>query len=374
MHDVDALLRPISDDEPSGPDMEYESEFTALFLAAQPGAEQEMGDSVIEATEPDWAEVSRQCGEILKRTHDLRVGVVMAQAVLKREGWTAFAEATRYLKGLIDERWETCHPQLDAEDDNDPTMRANAMRNLCDNDGLLKALHRQPLTESRMFGRMALRDLEVASGDAAQPKDMEKAPDMTEVAAAFTDTGNEKVTEIRDATAQARDHLKEIAKTFDAQIGGLSPDLAPIVTMMTQIASEVDRYCETPSAGEAEDETAGDAAAAGDDGVGAGAGVGSGGRAATVAVAAPGTISSREDVDRALGKIIDYYNKNEPSSPLPMILARARRLVTADFMTIMQDLAPAGVSEFTVISGVSPTSSEDEEDEEESSSSRRRRR
>ncbi|MEM9783004.1 MAG: type VI secretion system protein TssA [Pseudomonadota bacterium] len=347
MHDVDALLRPVSAEEPSGPDLEYESEFTALFLAAQPGQEQQMGDSVIEATEPDWAEVSRQSGAILEKTKDLRVGVVMAQAVLKREGWTAFAEATRYLKALVEDFWDTCHPQLDAEDDNDPTMRANAIRNLCDTDGLLKTLHRQPLTESRMFGRLALRDLEVASGDVSKPSDMETSPDMTEVAAAFKDTGAERVAEIRDATAAARDNIKAVATTFDTRIGGQSPDLSKIVEMASAIAKHVDRHCEIPAAGAEGEDAAADGAVP----------AATNGAAAMVAAPPPpppGTISSREDVDRALEKIIDYYNKNEPSSPVPMLIARARRLVTADFMTIMQDLAPGGVTEFVTVSGVEP--------------------
>ena len=70
-----------------------------------------------------------------------------------------------------------------------------------------------------------------------------------------------------------------------------------------------------------------------------------------VRTAAPGTIGSRADVERALDRIIEYYNESEPSSPLPILLKRARRLIGADFMTILQDIAPQGVENAQLIGG-----------------------
>ncbi len=37
-----------------------------------------------------------------------------------------------------------------------------------------------------------------------------------------------------------------------------------------------------------------------------------------------------------------YYARQEPSRPVPILLTRAKRLVGADFMTIMKDMAPQG--------------------------------
>ena len=42
----------------------------------------------------------------------------------------------------------------------------------------------------------------------------------------------------------------------------------------------------------------------------------------------------------------------EPSSPLPILLKRAKRLVGADFMEIINDLAPSGVDNVKLIGGV----------------------
>lgn len=53
-YDIEALLVPVDDAAPSGPNLEYDLEFTALEQAAAPKAEKSMGDSVIAAEEPNW--------------------------------------------------------------------------------------------------------------------------------------------------------------------------------------------------------------------------------------------------------------------------------------------------------------------------------
>jgi len=64
-----------------------------------------------------------------------------------------------------------------------------------------------------------------------------------------------------------------------------------------------------------------------------------------------GSIQSRDDVIRALGLICDYYRNHEPSSPVPLILQRAERLVNKDFMEIVTDLTPDAVTQLQVITG-----------------------
>ena len=54
----------------------------------------------------------------------------------------------------------------------------------------------------------------------------------------------------------------------------------------------------------------------------------------------PGVIQSREDVILAIDRVIDYFNRCEPSSPIPLLLERAKRLVNKSFLEVMQDLGP----------------------------------
>jgi type VI secretion system protein ImpA len=55
-----------------------------------------------------------------------------------------------------------------------------------------------------------------------------------------------------------------------------------------------------------------------------------------------------------IDRICDYYARQEPSSPVPLILMRARGLVDKTFIDIMRDLAPDGLAQVTVVTGASP--------------------
>jgi len=58
-----------------------------------------------------------------------------------------------------------------------------------------------------------------------------------------------------------------------------------------------------------------------------------------------GRVDSRDDVLRALDAIVDYYRRQEPASPIPLLMERAKHWVKLDFMSLMKDLAPDGVSQ-----------------------------
>ncbi len=63
-------------------------------------------------------------------------------------------------------------------------------------------------------------------------------------------------------------------------------------------------------------------------------------REATPSSAANFQARSRGDAVKLLGAVINYYAINEPSSPLPMLLDRARALVGRDFIGIIKDVLP----------------------------------
>ncbi|MGK2926590.1 MAG: ImpA family type VI secretion system protein, partial [Lysobacterales bacterium] len=66
-----------------------------------------------------------------------------------------------------------------------------------------------------------------------------------------------------------------------------------------------------------------------------------------------GPISNRSDVVRALERVCEYYSVQEPSSPVPLLLRRAQRLVEKSFMEILEDMVPDGVSQARIVSGKS---------------------
>jgi len=57
-----------------------------------------------------------------------------------------------------------------------------------------------------------------------------------------------------------------------------------------------------------------------------------------------GAIKSRQDAARALDAVADYFRRNEPSSPVPLLVERAKRLVAKDFLEVLADIAPEALA------------------------------
>jgi type VI secretion system protein ImpA len=77
---VEDLLASLGDDAPCGTDLEYDPAFLAFDEAAQVKSEQQFGETVIPAKEPDWRVAHEQAFEVARRTRDIRVAVMLARA------------------------------------------------------------------------------------------------------------------------------------------------------------------------------------------------------------------------------------------------------------------------------------------------------
>jgi type VI secretion system protein ImpA len=70
------------------------------------------------------------------------------------------------------------------------------------------------------------------------------------------------------------------------------------------------------------------------------------------AVAAVGAIKSRQDAIRALETVAEFFRRNEPSSPIPLIVDRAKRLVSKDFLEVLEDIAPEALGTARAAGGI----------------------
>ncbi|MEM9125618.1 MAG: type VI secretion system protein TssA [Pseudomonadota bacterium] len=336
--DLTSYLEPRDDEPPSGENLEYDPAFTDLEIAAQPGEERQMGDEVVAAEEQDWGDVEEKSLTVMGKSHDLRAAVYLAEAVLHTKDLSAFATSIGYVKSLLEEFWDTCHPELD-EDDGDATMRINAVRGLAATDRIVRALRRTGLTDSRTFGHMTLRHIEVAEGRINMPADLDDIPDANGVAAAFKDTDDDVLTANADAVSAALDDVAAIDAVFTDKTPGEGPDLDPLSEGLKSIKQALARYADV-----------GEIDARDVDAVVAPASAPAAGM--TAAPSGGGAINSPEDVTQMLERIMDYYARCEPSSPLPVLLERAKRLVNADFLTIIEDMAKEGLDEVRQIGGL----------------------
>lgn len=349
--DLECLLGAVSDESPGGDALEYDPDFLAMQLAAEGKAERQMGDRLIPAEEPDWRRVSEMGQRLLRRSKDLRVAVLLARAEMQLRGIPGLKEGLELITGFISRFWEDLHPQLDPDDDFDPSARVNAVMDLCGIDTSLKPLRAITLLHSPVFGTIACRDIENLRSGSATTQDSQQS-DATRIEGAFQDCD---LDELQTATQDVAETLAWARALDQALADHLTsdrlPDLSPLINIIstTHAVLESHLHERQPSLGARSiSASSGQSVQVSSPAINAATLVN------TTALAAQ--ISSRQDVQRELDRLCDYYDRYEPSSPVPLLLKRARRLVTCSFVDIVRDLAPDALPQIQQICG---TESED---------------
>jgi len=324
--DVEALLNPLAGASPAGDDLGYDPQFASMEQAGAGKPESQYGDKVFAAEPPDWPAVHEHALALARRTRDLRVAVWLVRGGARLHGLGGVEQGLRLVHGLLDGLWDSVHPQLDASDNNDPTMRLNALAPLAALEAGLADLRAASLAAVR--GSLTVRDLELGLGlaDAAAG---ETVPTEAGVLQALQDLLAQHP-HVADAAVAAQRSAAAIAALLVARVGHeRATDLEPITKLLKAVASAVAR-----AQGVAEPATA--------SGVEGGSGAGG---------AAAGGIRTRADAVRELERVCDWLERNEPSNPAPLLIRRAQRLMNKSFLEIVRDLAPEGVTQIELIAG-----------------------
>lgn len=326
-YDPQALAAALPGDAPCGPDLEYDPSFLAMQQAGQGKPETQYGDMIQPAQEPDWPVVMREALGLATRTRDLRVATWLARAGARLEGLPGAVRGLRLCHALLESQWSGVHPRLDESEGNDPTARVSAILPLAHPEAGLADLRAATLTGKRTA--LAVRQIELASG-AVEPAAGESVP---------SEVG------VRQGVAEALAEMPELAGHMEAAhaavtgIAGVleknleasqTPDLGALRKLLQRVAETA-----REASGSGADAAAGDAGAAG----------------AGAAARMPGGIASREDASRMLGRVCEWIEKNEPSHPAPLLIRRAQRLLSMDFLEIIKDIAPDGLGQIERLAG-----------------------
>lgn len=342
LQNIESLLQPISSDAPCGPDLEYDSVFLELDRISQGKPEQQMGDTIVPAQEPDWKEVGNRALALLAKTKDLRIAIRLTRALLNTEGLGGLADGLKVVRGIVETFWDGFYPKLDPEDGNDPTFRVNILMGLCDSAAFVDRVRLVHLVSAKSFGRFSLRDFAIASGEIPPPAGTDP-PKASAIDGAFNECPIPTLQATAESLRSSLDSLTAIEAFVGDKVGASNGTNFSKLTDTLRAAEKI-LIARLARRGVAT-EGAGDAGGAAD-GSGDGAGGGPGGGPSI-----SGEINSREDVVRVLDKIVSYYERAEPSSPIPLLIKRSKRLVSASFMDIVKDIASDGLTQVENLRG-----------------------
>lgn len=339
------FLNEISPNAPCGKNLEDDLAFTELENAAKFIDERQMGDAIVPAVEPDWKKVRDLAIALLGRSRDIQVSMHLTCALVHTDGFIGLEQGLSLIRGLLETYWDDVYPRQDPDDDY-PILRINTLSTLKDYKKILSPVSQIKLSQSKV-GNFSWRDIEIAQGKISAAANSGDLPDIALIEAAFLDTPIESLKQQETNVKKSLQHAQGIV-TLVAEKAGSSnvPDISPLISLLKNIGRLLaEKIQQRPESEQKEsegssvlmqDNTASDGAAEKRRG----------------SSSKSGDIHSREDVVRSIDAICKYFERYEPSSPIPFLLLRAKKLLAMDFMEILRDLAPDAVSQAENICGV----------------------
>lgn len=283
--------------------------------------------------QPDWREIRDRSLEALDKSRDLRILSHLAAALLRTEGLGAFSQTLSAAATWLTVWWEQTYPRIDE----DAILRCNALNALADRVAVLDGLRRMPLLEHRQLGVYCIRDIEIIQGHLA-PAPEESPKEASQLDAVLAAVELETLQSVATQVRQAGESYRTIEAAMRERAGSEAvPDFAAPLTLLarTQALLDAQLAARAPEPG-AEATAAG--AAGGDGGNGA--------------VRASGAIGSRAEAVKALDAVAVYFRSSEPSSPVPLFLERAKRLIGKDFLAVLEDVVPDSLDQAKSVGGV----------------------
>ncbi|MBO9647903.1 MAG: type VI secretion system ImpA family N-terminal domain-containing protein [Variovorax sp.] len=315
-------LMPISDGAPCGASLEYDAEYAVLLSRMTPRGDAQYGDFVGTSEAPNWAEIERDCRRLLLRTRDINLFVWLCRARVRLAQANGLAQSLSMLATVLQTWPEAVHPQVVIEGQAEPEVRANALAGLADPEGLLGDV-REILVASNTAVRLTVRDVERAFAvprfsDAPSPDSVVR---QLEALRATTDA-KAPVHLLSQAAGQAR-AIDEWARR---QLGGDAPSLQGLLRLLDLFVApeheeaepQIQTTYEQPSTWPEETHE-------------------SSTLDRTAAASAPGRQTRRHALSD-IRSAREWFETNEPSSPVAVLLRQAERMVGKRFSQVVDSI------------------------------------
>ncbi|WP_423368182.1 ImpA family type VI secretion system protein [Burkholderia sp. LMG 32019] len=335
-------LAPLSDTAPCGPDLEYDHDFVVLFAGTAPRQDVQYG-AFVGAPDPlNWSEIERDCRRLMTRTKDMRVAMLHTRCRTRLGGVAGLADGTRLLAAWLQAFPDQVHPQADADNDRPAAleMRMNALQALSDPEGLLADVREIVLTRSTAT-RLQVRDVERAF---AHPRPVDAlAPDSVALQL-------QNLREQQPSTMKAFDDTISSLCAIDTwcatHLETYLPDFSSLIRLLRLFqASEpqVDTRSDTLPAVEHEDRDTPALAALAetpasparpDDAPAASP------TSTSVVAPAPLAPTDRQAALTLICAARRWFETNEPSSPIPVLLKRAEQFVGKRYVDVVKAIPP----------------------------------
>ncbi len=328
--DLDALLQPVSDENPAGESLRYSGLYDEISEARRADVDVNQGEWQTELKVADYRRVVELATPALTSTSkDLQIAVWLSEALVKLHSFVGLRDGLKLVTGLQENFWEGLHPEID---EGDMEGRANAIAWF--DLQAAKAVRTCPITAGAGYSFTDWQDakrfdipanLETLEADAQAKFNELKAQaeaerrvtaDMWKVAMAqsrrpFYETLNFTIDECSSGLI---DLNRVIDDNFDRN---QTPGLSNLKKAIDEVQSQVKKLLEKKRLEEPSEEDVAEeyVEETSDSGEVTTASTGTGGFG--------GPVKSRPEALKRLAEIAAYFQRTEPHSPVAYLVQRA---------------------------------------------------
>ena len=321
--DPSRLLAPVSDDDPTGPDLAYDPQRYEIEQAFETEVSIDASGVEAQASDIDWRAIIAKIVEQSARTKDIWLPVYLCRAGARAGDLEVVEAGAKYLAGLLETYWPGLHPRLEE-------YGFQGRKGPCDSltgaPQFIQPLRRITLIRHPRLGDYSIDDFERfrLGGETEEGYGMFRA--------ALEDVSQDGLEEIIQRLDAISDSLRRVDLTLTANADdGGSTNFRATYEALDQMRRAVQAFGPKLAASENGEPTVEPDVAS---------------PSFSNSTPALGVrIETRDDVVRALEALGDYYRRREPGHPILTLLQRAREWVGLDFMAILEDIAPGSVEE-----------------------------
>jgi type VI secretion system protein ImpA len=335
---LDDVLTPVPGENPAGQDLRYAPVYDKIKEARREDDDLSQGAWQHERKVADFALVIKLAHEVLtNQTKDLQVAAWLAEALIKRNGFSGLADGLSIFHGLLENFWEHLYPELE---DGDAEFRASPLEWAGSKfDFLIKSV---PLCAAGYDFYKYTESRQVGYEDQATSKDQKTAREAALKAGklpaedfdkSFAHTPKAFYAQAETNLDLCLERLQALDQLCDEKFGDVAPSFARLRTALEEVRRAVrallnkKREIEPDPVEEAPPEqveihASADAGAGGETQAVA---VSSSGGFAAVMVQAAEEPASRKETISSVVAAAAFLRKSEPYSPAPYLMLRGLR-------------------------------------------------
>jgi type VI secretion system protein ImpA len=344
MVDFEELTRPVSADDPCGPDLELSGDIDYMnFVASAEGVlpksyfgkdQSGVEDRPFDRSSIDINAQFDAAKPFLEKTRDLRLLALLTKFCALDRDLAGFVTCLRAFPALLGAHWDEVHPR---GEDGDFAFRAAVLESIDDLPTVIMPLQFLPMIENRRTGPISYRAYAIATGE-IKPREDEAGIEIAMIERAMAETDLPVLIDQRRHFEILHDTTQQIRQISRERGGsGGSVSLERLTTLVGKILATLDGAVarRDPSAAlakpsvEARDGQPGGETQAG----------------TTVSV---GRVASTADAAAALSAVAEYFSRAEPSNPALLLIRQAQQLVGKSFLEIMRVLVPGHVPQAVI--------------------------